>query len=199
MTLRTLSRTLVCCLVLLGGCGGGDEDSAAPATRTERFEQTPLREPAESGTLKQTVCKRIRPREVARAVRRPGNRLEATPNDSLDLSVCLWRAPGVRVQMIADSAPRAQLRYFNQLAEQQQFFNPDPKRRPYQIKGVGDDSAYGGAGAWWTRTKSQLVAYSKNRILRVRVVGRGLDDAEKRRAAARLGRLGFRRLSGAGS
>ena len=199
-TLRTLSRTLVCFLALsaVAGCGD-DDDAASPGTRTESFEQTPLREPGESGTLKQTVCERIRPREAARAVRRPGARLEATPNDSLDLSVCLWAAPGVRVQMIADSAPRAQLRYYNQLAEQQQFFNPDPQRRPYQIKGVGDDSAYGGAGAWWTRTKSQLVAYSKNRILRIRVVGRGFEDAEKRRAAARLGRLGFRRLSGSAS
>jgi hypothetical protein len=141
----------------------------------------------------------LRPREVARAVRRPGARLEATPSNSLDLSVCQWHAAGLRVQMIADSAPRAQLRYFNQLAEQQQFFNADPKRRPYQLKGVGQDSAYGGAGAWWTKTKAQLVAYSKNRILRIRVVGRRFSDAEKRRAAARLGRLGFRRLNGSGS
>jgi hypothetical protein len=194
--MRTLSRTLVCCVVLLSGCGG---DDTSPVDRTERFEQTPLREPGESGTLEQTVCDRIRPREVARAVRRPGSRLEATPNDSLDLSMCQWEAPGVRVQMIADSAPRAQLRYFNQLAEQLQFFNSDPRRRPYQIKGVGQDSAYGGAGAWWTRTKSQLVAYSRDRILRIRVVGRGLHDAAKRRAASRLARLGFRRLSGSAS
>jgi hypothetical protein len=176
----------------LAGCGG---DDPAPADRTDPFEPTPLREPGESGTLKQTVCKRVRPSAVARALRRPGTRLEATPNDSLDLSICDWRGRGVRVQMMADSAPRAQLRYYNQLAEQLQFHNADPQRRPYKIKGVGQDSAYGGAGAWWTRTKSQLVAYSKNRILRVRVVGRGLGDAEKRRAAARLGRLGFRRLS----
>jgi hypothetical protein len=96
--------------------------------------------------------------------------------------------------MLADSAPRAQLRFFNRLAEQQQFFNPDPERRPYQVKGVGQDSAYGGAGAWWTRSKSQLVAYSKKRILRIRIVGR-FGDAAKRRAASRLGRLGVRRLS----
>jgi hypothetical protein len=184
-------------MTVLAACGG--EDEAAPPDRTDPFEQTPLREPGESGTLKQTVCERIRPREVARAIQRPGTRLVATPSNSLDLSVCQWHSRGVRVQMIADSAPRAQLRYFNQLAEQQQFFNADPKRRPYQLKGVGQDSAYGGAGAWWTRTKAQLVAYSKNRILRIRVVGRGFSDAEKRRAAAWLGRLGFRRLSGSGS
>jgi len=84
--------------------------------------------------------------------------------------------------MMADGAPRAQLRFFNQLAEQQQFFNADPERRPYQVKGVGQDSAY-----------------SKKRILRIRVLGRGFDDAEKRRAASRLGRLGFRGLSVPGS
>jgi hypothetical protein len=193
MALRTLSRTIVCCLLGLATCGlsaCGDDDDAPP-DRTERFEQTPLREPGESGTVEQTVCKRVSPRAVARALGRPGIRLEATANDSLDLSTCDWRGGGVRVQMILDSAPRAQLRYFNQLSEQLQFYNPDPQRRPYQIKGVGDDSAYGGAGAWWTRTKSQLVAYSKNRIVRIRVVGM----AGRRKAAERLGRLAFRRLS----
>jgi len=96
--------------------------------------------------------------------------------------------------MILDSAPRAQLRYYNQLAEQLQFYNSDPRRRPYQLKRVGDDAAYGGAGAWWTRTKAQLVAYADKRIVRIRVVGSDLDDAAKRRAAVRLGRLVFRRL-----
>jgi hypothetical protein len=132
---------------------GGDDDDPAPSARTEPFERTPLREPGESGTLDESVCVRIRPREVARALRRPGLRLEPTANDS-----------------------------------------PDPQRRPYQVKGVGQDSAYGGAGAWWTRSKSQLVAYSRNRILRIRIVG-GFGDATKRRVASRLGRLGFRRLS----
>jgi hypothetical protein len=191
---RTLSRTVVCCLVALAGACGltacGDDESA-PSVRTEPFEQTRLREPGESGTVQETVCKRVPARAVARAIRMPGTRLEAKPNDSLDLSVCDWRAKGVRVQMILDSAPRAELRYFNQLSEQLEFYNADPKRRPYQIKGVGDDAAYGGAGAWWTRAKGQLVAYSTKRILRVRVVG----IPAKRRAAVRLGKLGFRRLS----
>jgi hypothetical protein len=189
---RTLSRTLVCFLAGLAVVGPacGDDDETPP-DRTERFEQTPLREPGESGTVKLRVCDRVSPRAVARALHRQGTRLKATPNDSLDLSVCDWRGGGVRVQIILDSAPRAQLRYFNQLSEQLQFYNSDPQRRPYQIKGVGDDSAYGGAGAWWTRTKSQLVAYAKNRIVRIRVVG----TARRRQAAVRLGRLAFLRLS----
>ena len=114
-----------------------------------------------------------------------------SPNDSTDYSICDWRGSGVRMQLIVDSAPRAQLRYYNQFSEQLQFHNPEPARRPEQLKRVGDDAAYGGAGAWWTRSKSQLVAYADARILRIRVVG----DAAKRRAAVRLARLVFRRLS----
>jgi hypothetical protein len=129
----------------------------------------------------------MRPREVARLLRRPGLRLSGSPNDSTDLSICVWHGGGVHVKLLVDSAPRAQLRYYNQLAEQLQFHNPDPKRRPYQLKHVGDDDAYGGAGAWWTRTKSQLVAYADERIVRVRAPSRG--------AAVRVARLAFRRLS----
>jgi hypothetical protein len=117
-------------------------------------------------------------------------RFVASPNDSTDLSICDWRGAGVRVQLIVDSAPRAQLRYYNQLAEQLQFHNAEPTRRPYQLKRVGDDDAYGGAGAWWTPSKSQLVAYADERILRIR--------APQRRAAVRLARLAFRRLSAPG-
>jgi hypothetical protein len=195
MKMRTLSRTFVCCAVALSVFGCGDDDDGTPSVRTERFESTPLREPGVSGTLKKTVCKEVPARAVARALGRPSLSLSATSNNSTDLSVCDWRGPHIRAQMIADSAPRAQLRYFNQLSEQLEFFNQDAERRPYQVKGVGQDSAYGGAGAWWTRPKSQMVAYSHNLILRIRVVGRGLDDAAKRKAAGRLGRLGFRRIS----
>jgi hypothetical protein len=192
-----LSRTFVCSLALAAlvaaGCGS---DENTPQDRTERFESTPLREPGVSGTLKKTACKRVPAPAIARAIHRAGTHLEATPNNSTDLSICDWRAPHVRVQMIADSAPRAQLRYYNQLSEQLEFFNQDPERRPYQVKGVGQDSAYGGAGAWWTKPKSQMVAYSHNLILRIRIVGRDFDNRARRKAAGRVGRLGFKRLIG---
>jgi hypothetical protein len=182
MKLCTLSRTFVCCLVLVG-CGSGD----GPSDRTQPLERTPLNRPAESGSSHARACQLMRSQEVARLVGRPGLRLAAATNDSTDLSICVWHGGGVRVKLVVDSAPRAQLRYYNQLAEQLQFHNADPKRRPYQLKHVGDDDAYGGAGAWWTRTKSQLVAYADERILRVR--------APSRRAAVRVARLAFRRLS----
>jgi hypothetical protein len=173
MRICTLSLTFVCCLSLWTGCG---DDDAAPADRTERFQTTPLKRPAESGSEKRSACTLLHPRGM-----------RAKPNDSTDLSICDWRGRGRRLQLVLDTAPRAQLRYYNQLAEQLQFYNADPQRRPYQIRRVGDDDAYGGAGAWWTRSKGQLVAYSDERILRVR--------APQRRTAVRMARLAFRRLS----
>lgn len=167
----------------MAGCGSDE----GPSDRTERFERTPLNRPAESGRSSRRVCALVSEREIARLVRRPGMRFRASRNDSTDLSICDWRGGGERVQLIVESAPRAQLRYYNQLAEQFQFHNPEPERRPYQLKHVGDDGAYGGAGAWWTRSKGQLVAYADERILRIR--------APTRAAAVRLARLAFRRLS----
>jgi hypothetical protein len=178
----TLSRTFVCCLLALGGCGSDDDE---PSVRTERFHRTELTRPAESGTSNVRACKLIRPQEVARLLQEP--RVRAIANDSTDLSICDWRSGGTRAELVLDTAPKAQLRYYNQLSEQLQFHNPEPARRPHQLKHVGDDSAYGGAGAWWTPSKAQLVAYRDDRILRIRAPERG--------SAMRLARLTFRRLS----
>jgi hypothetical protein len=172
-------------LVLAAGCGG---DDGSPV-RTERFHRSELTRPAESGTETRRACSLIPARGIASLLRVP--RVRSIPNDSTDLSICDWRGRGKRVELVLDTAPKAQLRYYNQLAEQLQFHNPEPARRPYQLKHVGDDSAYGGAGAWWTPSKGQLVAYADARILRIRAPGRG--------GAARLARLAFRRLSGPGS
>jgi hypothetical protein len=174
------------------GCRGDDQD--APADRTEPFKPTELRDAGRSGTLQKSACELLRMREVARVVGRPGLRLGSTPNDSNDLSICDWRGGGLRVQIVVDAAPSAQLRFFNQLSEQLQFHNPDPAFRPRQLRGIGDDGAYGGAGAWWTRSTKQLVAYADKRIVRVRVVGRGYGDRARRRSAVRVARLSIERL-----
>ena len=63
-----------------------------------------------------------------------------------------------------------------------------------QIKGVGEDSAYGGAGAWWTRARRQLVAYDQDKIVKVRVNVGGFDDHAARAAAVRLAKRAVRRL-----
>ena len=180
MKICTLSRTFVCCL-LLAGCGSSAGD------RTERFQQTPLKKPAESGTESRSACSLLSPADVARQLRQPGQGFSASANNSTDLSVCDWRAGRLRAELVLDTAPRAQLRFYNQLSEQLEYYNQDPQRRPYQIKHVGDDSAYGGAGAWWTRSKGQLIAYADNRILRIR--------APRKADAVRVARLAFRRLS----
>jgi hypothetical protein len=190
MKLCTLSRTFVCCLAGLGlaacaGCGSDDPDEGV---RTEPLRRSELVRPSESGRDARTACPLIGAPRIARLL--GVAKVRAIPNDSTDLSICDWRAGGRRIQLLIDSAPRAQLRYYNQLSEQLQFYNQDPRRRPYQLEHVGDDSAYGGAGAWWTRTKRQLVAYADEHIVRVR--------APSQHQAVRVARIAFRRLSETG-
>ena len=194
----TLSRTFVCLIVAIGAALGacGDDDDGV---RTQPFKPTELKDAGKSGTLAQSACRLLRPREVARMSARPHLRLSPTRNDSNDLSICDWRGGGLRVQLVIDAAPSAQLRFYNQLAEQLQFHNPDPEYRPRQIRGIGDDGTYGGAGAWWTRATKQLVAYKSKRILKIRVVDESLGDRARRRTAVRVGRASFARLSGPAS
>jgi len=179
----------------LAGCGGGDDDDAAPQTRTTPFKPTELKKPGDSGTLDAHACDILSRPFVARALGTRPAKLEAEPNDSLDLSICDWHGGPVRnVKLLVDSAARAQLRYYNLLAEQHEYHNANPARKARQIKGVGDDSAYGGAGAWWTRFTSQLVAYDHDRMVKIRISVRGLGDAAARAAAVKRGRRTVRRL-----
>jgi hypothetical protein len=174
------------------GCGGGDDEG--DGTRTTAFEKSELTKPGESGTLDARACEVLPARFVARRVGvRPAS-LEAEPNNSLDLTICEWHGGPARVKLLVDSAPRAQLRYYNLLAEQHEFHNADPARKARQIKGVGQDSAYGGAGAWWTRATRQLVAYDRDKIVKVRVNVRGFDDRAARAAAVLIARRAVREL-----
>jgi hypothetical protein len=178
---------------LLAGCGsGGDDDQQ---TRTSAFKRSELTKPAESGTLKKRACEVLSPRYVARHVgARPGS-LDTEPNNSLDLSICVWHGGRVNsVKLFVDSAPRAQLRYYNLLAEQHEFHNSDPARKARQIRGIGQDSAYGGAGAWWTRATRQLVAYDHDKMVKVRVNVREFDDHSARAAAVAIAKRAVRRL-----
>jgi len=177
---------------LVAGCGGGDDD--AEPTRTTAFKRSELTQPAESGSLRARACQALSTGFVARSVRVPPARLEAEPNDSLDLSICEWHGGPARVKLLVDSAPRAQLRYYNLLSEQHEFHNADPARKARQLKGVGEDSAYGGAGAWWTRATRQLVAYDHDKIVKVRVNVSGFGDSEARAAAKRLAKRAVRKL-----
>jgi hypothetical protein len=185
-----LLYVIVAAAALLTGCGGGDDDSGSDyKLRTTAFKSNSVREPGESGTVKVSACKVLHARLIS----------ELTPsaNDSLDLSICEWDGPGKHVKLMVDTAPKAQLRYYNLLAEQHEYYNADPELKARQIKGVGEDSAYGGAGAWWTRGRNQLVAYDHDKILKVRVNMRGWSDARARAAAIALGKRAVKNTRGA--
>jgi hypothetical protein len=183
-------------VLLVAGCGGDDDDSSGSdyKLRTTAFESNAVREPGESGTMKINSCRTLSPEFVARSVQ--SDAVKASPNNSLDLSICDWDRPGTHVKLFVDTAPKAQLRYYNLLAEQHEYYNADPELKARQIKGVGEDSAYGGAGAWWTRGRNQLVAYDHNKILKVRVNVDGWSDARARAAAIRIGKRAVRETRG---
>jgi len=177
--------------VIAAGCGDDD----APGDRTTALKKSELLDPGDSGTLDVRACEVLSPAVVAGAADARGETLSARPNNSLDLTICEWRGGPVRsVKLLVDSAPRAQLRYYNLLAEQHEFHNADPARKARQIKGVGEDSAYGGAGAWWTRATRQLVAYDHDKIVKVRVNVSGFGDREARATAVRLAKRAVRTL-----
>jgi hypothetical protein len=180
---------------MFAGCGGDDDDSGSSdyKLRTTAFESNPVREPGESGTVKVRACNVLSPAYVSRSVGSKTS-LATTPNNSLDLSICDWDGRGRHVKLFVDTAPKAQLRYYNLLAEQHEYYNADPELKARQIKGVGEDSAYGGAGAWWTRGRNQLVAYDHNKIVKIRVNGDGWSDARARATAIRLGKRAVREL-----
>jgi hypothetical protein len=177
--------------LFVAGCGGDDDSGSGSdyKLRTTAFKSNAVREPGESGTQKIRACEVLSPRI--------GGRLAATPNNSLDLSICEWDGPGRHVKLFVDTAPKAQLRYYNLLAEQHEYYNSDPELKARQIKGVGEDSAYGGAGAWWTRGRNQLVVYDHNKILKVRVNVDGWSDARARAASIRIGKRAVRKLRAA--
>jgi hypothetical protein len=180
---------------VLAGCGDDDDGDSSYQTRTTAFKSTELREPGESGTLDTHACDVLSTRFITRSLRVGRVELSAKPNDSLDLSICNWHGgPVSDVKLFVDSAPRAQLRYYNLLAEQHEYFNADPARKARQIKGVGEDSAYGGAGAWWTRARNQLVAYDHDKIVKVRVNVEGFSDAKARAAAIVIAKRAVRKL-----
>jgi hypothetical protein len=182
---HVLLYVIVAATLLVAGCGGDDDSGSGSdyKLRTTAFKSNAVREPGESGTQKVRACKLLRLGD-----------LTPSPNNSLDLSICEWDGPGRHYKLMVDTAPKAQLRYYNLLAEQHEYYNADPERKARQIKGVGEDSAYGGAGAWWTRSRNQLVVYDHNRIIKVRVNVRGWSDARARAAAIRLGKRAVREL-----
>ena len=190
--MRALAAALACLAILaVHGCGGDDEPapSEAPASSAGSYpEDDPARSPA---------CRAVAQRAVERAVVEAGGRrqpLERGSNDSLDLSMCEYReisGPELYVSITIDTAPKAPLRYYNLIAEARQraTFEAIPdSTRPVGVRGVGNEHAHGGVGAYWTRYRSQLTAIDDRTLVKIGFNVPGASQDASREAAAELAR-----------
>jgi hypothetical protein len=125
--------------------------------------------------------------------------LTATDEETPGLSVCRYHGRNLSVRVSIDSNLRAPRRFWNRLTEQWEFYSGDEQRKPVLITGVGDDqSAFGGAGAYWVAANHQLIALSGKRIVIVTVGAGDAKPADALAAATRLARLVTRASGGEG-
>jgi hypothetical protein len=144
----------------------------------------------------ETACDLVSEDEVAKAVEATAGGSIAprrSANDSLNLSVCRHTAPGVNVRLTLDTAPEVRRRYFNRVTELAQFNVHNRRQRPQPVQGIGDEDAYGPAGAYWLAGSRQLFALSGERQLIVQFAVRGVGEHDARAAAERLARLALDR------
>ncbi|HEU4657359.1 MAG TPA: hypothetical protein VFR97_07530 [Capillimicrobium sp.] len=202
MTRSTLVA-LAAAAALLAGCGDDDARTASTAAATDTVGRVSL--PASNGEELEhdadrsaegveghSVCDVLRVGRVEAIVGVP--RLRPEVNDSLDLSICRYHRGAINVRILLDGAADATRRYYNQLFEAYQKFNTIPSLKPHNVKGVGDDSTYGGTGAFWTTGREQLVAFKDDRIARVTVHVPGSTNAHRKAAAMDLARALFAKL-----
>jgi hypothetical protein len=193
-------------VVAVMGCGGGasapDRHTTTTATTSPQTEGTstqglrPLRHDTSRTAAgihsDHTVCRLMGAREVASTVaavtaRTP--RLQAHPNDSFELSVCRYSGGGTVVRVVLDGAADATRRFFNMLTEANELPILLHGRNNFRLVwDVGDDHTYGGAGAYWIRSRHQIIAIHADRIARVAVVVPGAGDRQRRIVASRLAR-----------
>lgn len=111
-----------------------------------------------------TACKKVGDARVEKAT--GAHPLSSTLDESPGLSVCHWTGEGASVRVTIDAAPQAPLRYFHRITEQYEFHSGDPDREPRLVYDVGDDeSASGGAGAYWVEANGQLIAQRGDRLV----------------------------------
>jgi len=130
---------------------------------------------------------------MVRAGADPPGSMRPAPDESYELSACIYRGRGGSVKLRIDTASRPLDRFFWALTERQQFYADDPKLRPRNVKGVGEDKAIGLAAAYWAVSLHQLVAYGWDTLLKVDVDVRGVSDQAAKRSAVRIARTAFRR------
>jgi hypothetical protein len=189
------------------GCGGGDDGTpdrratttvtTAPGTPTTSTQGLrPLRRDRSrvaAGIARgREVCRVLRAGEVASTVaavtgRRPS--LRAHANDSFELSVCRYSGRGALVRVVLDGATDATRRFFNMLTEANELPILLHGRNNFRLVwDVGDDRTYGGAGAYWIRSRHQIIAIHADRIVRVTAAAPGAGDRQRRIIASRLAR-----------
>jgi hypothetical protein len=121
---------------------------------------------------------------AALTVEPPRTRREST--ESLDQSICRYVGPGVAVGLNVDSAPEARRRYFDRVTEAFQFSVHDPGQRPQPVQRLGDDDAFGPAGAYWIPSYRQLVVLRGERQFVYQLSVRRAGSRAARKAAVHL-------------
>jgi hypothetical protein len=156
-----------------------------------------------SGSETRTACSLLTLARVTDEVakitgKRP--KLKRKGTVSLDLSFCEFRADGIYMKLTLDTAPQTVIRYYYQITEAAQLPNlgmssgGPRKLRMQQFPNIGDDSTYGGVGAFWEPSRNDLEAYKNKRIVGVvaNLDGVGLDARQE--LAGELAKAMFEKL-----
>jgi hypothetical protein len=196
-----VTTALALLLMALAGCGDDEaepEPGSAPTTTTTTTQE--VEDPSKS-----PACRSVAEQRVARAIAEAGGRrrpLERSSNDSLDLSICEFRevrGPELYVSIALDTAANTARRYYNLIAEARQraTFEAIPdSTKPVGVRGVGNDRAHGGVGAYWTRYGSQLTAVDDQTLVKIRFNVPGAGGQASKAAATELARAVFGGPSG---
>ena len=213
---RSRRRRIVALLALTAvtagiGCGGGGSDRDARVTTATTPAGTPtIQHPnrLSKDTSRTAVgvpsdrlaCDLLTAGEVAKVaadVTHRTPRLQAHANDSYQLSVCLYSGRSGLVRVSLDGASDATRRYYNMSTEAAEIPKLLGRHKNFLlVRNVGDDDTYGGAGAYWQRDSSRLIAIHDDRIQRVTATIDGSTDRQRRTLASRLARRVFARLDG---
>ena len=184
------------------GCGGSGSDRGAGTPTIQhpnRLSKDTSRTAADVPPDR-LACDLLTAEEVAEAsaaVTHRTPRLQAHASDSYQLSVCLYTGPGALVRVSLDGASDATRRYYNMSTEAAEIPHLLGHHKNFLlVRDVGDDDTYGGAGAYWQRDSSRLIAIHDDRIQRVTVTVAGSTDRQRRTLASRLAQRVFARLDG---
>jgi hypothetical protein len=166
------------------GCGGGGSDAGTPTIQHPNRLSKDTSRTAADVPPDRLACELLTADEIAKttaAVTHHTLRLQAHASDSYQLSVCLFSGR----------------RYYNMSTEAAEIPHLLGHHKNFLlVRDVGDDDTYGGAGAYWQRDSSRLIAIHDDRIQRVTATVEGSTDRQRRTLASRLARRVFARLDG---